>query len=139
MSQQTSQAQNITMSGGGTYSLATKGAADVINLATDLVLSAVDNMTLPADLPVFRMTDMGCADGGTSLGMIRRVIERVGEPCPQAVFNIIYTDQPRNDFNALVQMIHGLGPFESYLERFRNVCPMFWPRRSTCPSAHPTA
>ena len=125
MSQQTSQAQNITMSGGGAYSLATKGAADVINLATDLVLEAVDAMKLRPDLPGFRMTDMGCADGGTSLGMVGKVIERVGERCPDAAFNIIYTDQPRNDFNALVQIIHGLGPFDSYLERFRNVQPMF--------------
>ena len=97
----------------------------MINLAADLVLNAVEAMKLPPELPVFQMLDMGCADGGTSLGMIGKVIERVEETCPDAVFNIIYTDQPRNDFNALVQMIHGLGPFESYLERFRNVCPLF--------------
>ena len=125
MSQPASQAQHITMSGGGTYSLATKGAADVINLAADLVLNAVEAMKLPPELPVFQMLDMGCADGGTSLGMIGKVIERVEKTCPDAVFNIIYTDQPRNDFNALVQMIHGLGPFESYLERFQNVRPLF--------------
>ena len=125
MSQQASQQQNITMSEGGAYSLATKGAADVINLASDLVLNAVEDMKLPSDLSVFRMTDMGCADGGTSLGMIAKVINLVGQTCPETSFNIIYTDQPRNDFNALVQIIHGLGPFESYLERFRNVHPMF--------------
>ena len=125
MSQPASQAQHITMSGGGAYSLATKGAADVINLAADLVLNAVEAMKLPPELPVFQMLDMGCADGGTSLGMIGKVIERVEKICPDAVFNIIYTDQPRNDFNALVQMIHGLGPFESYLERFQNVRPLF--------------
>lgn len=125
MSQPASQAQHITMSGGGAYSLATKGAADVINLAADLVLNAVEAMKLPPELPVFQMLDMGCADGGTSLGMIGKVIERVEKTCPDAVFNIIYTDQPLNDFNALVQMIHGLGPFESYLERFQNVRPLF--------------
>lgn len=125
MSQPASQAQHITMSGGGAYSLATKGAADVINLAADLVLNAVEAMKLPPELPVFQMLDMGCADGGTSLGMIGKVIERVEKTCPDAVFNIIYTDQPRNDFNALVQMIHGLGPFESYLERSQNVRPLF--------------
>ena len=113
------------MSGGGAYSLATKGAGDVITLAADLVLNAVEAMKLPPELPVFQMLDMGCADGGTSLGMIGKVIERVEKTCPDAVFNIIYTDQPRNDFNALVQMIHGLGPFESYLERFQNVRPLF--------------
>ena len=125
MSQPASQAQHITMSGGGAYSLATKGAGDVITLAADLVLNAVEAMKLPPELPVFQMLDMGCADGGTSLGMIGKVIERVEKTCPDAVFNIIYTDQPRNDFNALVQMIHGLGPFESYLERFQNVRPLF--------------
>ena len=30
--------QNITMSGGGAYSLATKGAEEVINAATQIVL-----------------------------------------------------------------------------------------------------
>ena len=125
MARQTSAAQHITMSGGGAYSLATKGAGDVITLAADLVLNAVEAMKLPPELPVFQMLDMGCADGGTSLGMIGKVIERVEKTCPDAVFNIIYTDQPRNDFNALVQMIHGLGPFESYLERFQNVRPLF--------------
>ena len=59
MSQHASLPQNITMSGGVVYWIATKGAADVINLASDLVPNAVEDMKLPSELSVFRMTDMG--------------------------------------------------------------------------------
>jgi len=37
---------------------------------------------------------------------------------------IVYADQPRNDFNALLTNIHGLGPFETYLDRFDGVFPL---------------
>lgn len=100
-------ADNITMAGGGAYSLATKGAKDVIDAATPLVLGALDSMRLPASLSGFSMADMGCADGGTSLDMVRAALGYVRELAPQANLTITYTDQPRNDFNALVGIVHG--------------------------------
>ena len=54
----------VAMRGGGYYSLATAGARDVIDAATPLVLKAIDSLT-PGSGP-FTISDMGCADGGTS-------------------------------------------------------------------------
>jgi len=66
---QSGQADNITMSGGGLYSLATIGAKDVIDAATPMVLTAIEEMALE-QAQEFTISDMGCADGGTSLEMI---------------------------------------------------------------------
>ena len=62
--------QNITMAGGGVYSLATRGAEDVINKATLLVIDALNSMSIPEDQVDFTFTDMGTADGGTSLKLV---------------------------------------------------------------------
>ena len=59
--------QNITMAGGGVYSLATRGAEDVINKSIPLVIDALNLMSIPEDQSDFTFTDMGTADGGTSL------------------------------------------------------------------------
>ena len=74
MAKPTSHADNITMSGGGLYSLATIGAKDVIDIATPRVLDAIDR--LPASNrdssnACWHFSDMGCADGGTSLELDR--------------------------------------------------------------------
>ena len=62
--------QNITMSGGGAYSLATRGAEDVINAATPMLLSALDSMNISKNQDIFTFSDMGTADGGTSLKLV---------------------------------------------------------------------
>ena len=121
---ESTQADNVTMSGGGLYSLATIGAKDVIDLATPDVLSALEQIEkLPSEHWCF--SDMGCADGGTSLDLWRRVIaklrQKAGNSTEAGDIQIIYADQARNDFNALVQILHGLTQFNSYLEEFDNV------------------
>ncbi len=132
-------ADHITMSGGGVYSLATRGAKDVIDAATPLVIGAIERMKLRPSLARFSMMDMGCADGGTSLDMVRAALERVRALAPQADLCITYSDQPRNDFNALVGMVHGLhesepgsepesqgaGGFRTYLGELKRVYPSF--------------
>lgn len=119
------QADGITMSSGGVYSLATKGAKDVINNATPMVAHAIDSIPLQAFRSHFSIADMGCADGGTSLEMIRNALTSVRQKAPDTPISVTYTDQPRNDFNALIKNIHGLGPFESYLSQFDYVYPVF--------------
>ena len=57
--------QKITMSSGGAYSLATRGAEDVINAASPLVKNAFSEMNIPPDQKDFTFSDMGCADGAT--------------------------------------------------------------------------
>ena len=116
------QADNITMSEGGLYSLATKGAKDVIDVATPRVLDAIavrDNQS------TFMMADMGCADGGTSLDMVRSVISHLSQLCPGIQIAVVYADQPANDFNALVNIIHGRTQFNTWMDEFDNAWPLF--------------
>ena len=94
--------QNITMAGGGVYSLATRGAEDVINKATPLVIDTLNSMSIPEDQSDFTFTDMGTADGGTSLKLVEELIHSLRKKKPQIDINIVYVDQPKNDFNSLV-------------------------------------
>ncbi len=118
------QSEGIRMSGGGLYSLATIGAKDVIDAATPLVLDAIEALPLDSIANGFTLSDMGSADAGTSLNMIGKVIDAVSKRVPSAPVSVVYTDQPRNDFNALITNIYGLGPFETYLDKKDNVYPL---------------
>ena len=125
MSAKSESLQNITMSGGGVYSLATRGAEDVINKAAPLVIDALNSMSIPEDQSDFTFADMGTADGGTSLKLVENFINSLRKKSPQLDINIVYVDQPKNDFNSLVQTVLGLGHFPSYLETAENVYPFF--------------
>ena len=112
------------MSGGGLYSLATIGAKDVIDAATPLVIDAINDLPLVSIENGFTLSDMGTADAGTSLSMVANAIDAVNARVPGTPISIVYSDQPRNDFNALITNVHGLGPFETYLDTHDNVFPM---------------
>jgi hypothetical protein len=116
------QAENITMSGGGLYSLATKGAKDVIDIATPRVIQAIRDTGVNASR--FALADMGCADAGTSLDMIRNVLGEIRSLDPEAQVTVVYADQPANDFNALVSIVHGRTRFESWLGQFPGAYPL---------------
>ena len=118
------QSKGITMSGGGLYSLATTGAKDVIDTATPLVLDAINALPQASLNGGFTISDMGCADAGTSLTMIGKAIDAVSNRAPSTPVTVVYTDQPRNDFNALITNVYGLGPFETYLDKRDNVYPL---------------
>jgi len=123
MSKPKSHADNITMSGDGLYSLATIGAKDVIDKATPRVIEAINSINKGSG--TWHLCDMGCADGGTSLDLWRNVVKHIrndlatGENSDDV--QIVYADQARNDFNALVKILHGLTQFESYLDEFSGV------------------
>ncbi|MGB1010092.1 MAG: hypothetical protein ACPGVP_10235 [Thiolinea sp.] len=123
--QSAAQADNVTMSGGGLYSLATKGAKDVIDKATPRVLAAIRSLDLSESVRGFTMADMGCADGGTSLSMVRAALNEANTLTNGTQSTVVYADQPRNDFNALVSIIHGLTEFDSYLDDIPGVFPLF--------------
>ena len=82
MNKNTAHADNITMSAGGAYSLATRGAKDVIDAATPLVIAAIERMDLSPSSKRFSIADIGCADGGTSLAMIGAALNRAREIAP---------------------------------------------------------
>ena len=42
--------QNITMAGGGIYSLATRGAEDVINKSIPIVIDTLDSMSITNEM-----------------------------------------------------------------------------------------
>lgn len=115
------QGLNVAMRGGGYYSAVTKGALDVIRGATPLVLDVIGRLPDPDGSIPFIVTDMGCADGGTSLDLMRQIITSVRDRWPQRSICIVYTDQPRNDYNSLFHIIHGLTPHPSYLDEFEDV------------------
>ena len=118
-------ADNVTMSEGGLYSLATRGAKDVIDLSSPRVLEAVARLQLDGTPPRFTMADMGCADGGTSLDLVRRVLGQVHDSHPGVASTVIYADQPANDYNALVSILHGRTAFDTWLGEFDNAYALF--------------
>lgn len=120
MSSSQVQADNITMSSGGLYSLATLGAKDVIDKATPRVLEAMLSLPRPAAADYWSFSDMGCADGGTSLNLWRSVVQTV-RGNSDADIQIVYADQVFNDFNALARILHGHTDFESYLHDVNDV------------------
>ena len=119
MKTKSTQAENITMSGGGLYSLATIGAKHVIDIATPMVLDALAGILLNKDKH-WCFADIGCADGGTSLDLWRSVINNIRSKADTDI-QIVYADQAHNDFNALVHILHGLTQFKSYLSEFDHV------------------
>jgi hypothetical protein len=119
---QNKQADNVTMSEGGLYSLATKGAKDVIDIATPRMISALESMGVPGSR--FTIADMGCADAGTSLDMIRNLLKRIQQLNSETQSTVIYADQPANDFNALVKIVHGQTVFQSWLGEIENAYPL---------------
>jgi SAM dependent carboxyl methyltransferase. len=117
--------QNITMAGGGVYSLATRGAEDVINKSIPLVIDVLNAMSITEEMADFTFSDIGTADGGTSLKLVEKLIHSIRKKSPKIDINIVYADQPKNDFNSLVETVLGLGHFPSYLQTVENIYPLF--------------
>ena len=104
----------MAMKGDGYYSKATIGAKHVMDKAASLVLDAVARMDPADDGSIFRATDMGAADGGTSVDLWRRVFRDVRARVPSRPIEMVYTDLPRNDFAQVFRMIHGQTDISSY-------------------------
>jgi hypothetical protein len=113
----------MAMKGAGYYSKATTGARDVINAAIPLIEAAVDRMGLKDDGSAFRAADMGCADGGTSVGMWTQVLGHVRQQYPSRPIEMFYCDLPRNDFSQVFRMIHGQTDIQSYYGQIPDVYP----------------
>ncbi len=113
----------MAMKGAGYYSKSTGGAREVINLAAPMILDAIARMGLADDGAVFRCSDMGCADGGTSVEMWTQVLGEVRKRYASRPIEIVYTDLPRNDFSQLFRMIHGQTDIKSYYGSIPEVYP----------------
>ncbi len=95
----------IRMRDAGYYSANTIGARHVIDSAIPLVQQAVAGME-PGD-GAFTVADYGAADGGTSLGLHRALVEAVRARAPGRQVAITYTDLPHNDFSTLFRQVQG--------------------------------
>lgn len=111
----------MSMKGGGYYSSATIGAKHVIDNATHLIIDAINRMEFPDDGRIFTMSDMGCADGGTSMSMVGKVLAAIREKVPSSPIQMVYTDLPKNDFSQVFQNVHGQTNAESYLNKVSNL------------------
>lgn len=121
MADQSKHAVNVAMRGDGYYSTVTKGAKDVIDSAIPLIIDAISRLPDRAPALPFTFSDMGCADGGTSLDLVRQAIGTARARWPKRPISVVYTDQPRNDFNSLFRIVHGLTPLPSYLDQAEDV------------------
>jgi hypothetical protein len=116
-------AEFMAMKGAGYYSKATTGARDVIELAVPIITEAIARMELKDDGPALRVADIGCADGGTSMGMWRRVLAEVRRHAPSRPIEIVYTDLPRNDFSQVFRNVHNQTDVRSYYGEVPDVYP----------------
>mmetsp|Transcript_33524 Transcript_33524/g.66233 ORF Transcript_33524/g.66233 Transcript_33524/m.66233 type:complete len:450 (-) Transcript_33524:291-1640(-) len=99
--------------GDGAYTAATKGCFDVIDEATPLVLQEVRKQPIDTGRP-FHVADYGTADGGTSLGLLTKIVRAVRERTgtesdkeEQHEIVIHYEDQLMNEWKSVFN--HALG------------------------------
>ncbi|WP_050930044.1 hypothetical protein [Aestuariivita boseongensis] len=111
----------MAMKGAGYYSQATVGARNVITGAIPVVKAALAAQDLGTQTGAITFTDMGCADGGTSLDMWGAVLGDLRAEFPGHALQLTYTDLPKNDFSQLFQIVHGLTDLPSYADKIDNL------------------
>ncbi|KAG7370601.1 SAM dependent carboxyl methyltransferase [Nitzschia inconspicua] len=96
--------------GEGLYSASTKGCFDVIDTATPYVMQAIENIPSAKDSSnLFTVADFGTADGGTSLGLMAKIVQAVRQQSGNAdrEIHIHYEDQRENEWKSVFN--HALG------------------------------
>ena len=116
-------AATTAMKSGGYYSARTRGAKDVIDNASGMLLDAVAALPEPPAGQPIRIADYGAADGGTSKEAIRNTIGAIRDRFPDRQIVVTYTDLASNDFSTLFKSMQGLeGQSEhTYLNEFDGV------------------
>jgi SAM-dependent methyltransferase len=110
------------MKGGGYYSQSTRGAKDVIDNASGMLLDAVVALPEPRPGDPVSIADFGAADGGTSKRAIRAVVAAVRNRWPDRQIAVTYTDLASNDWSQLFKSMQGLdGSADSYWTEFPEV------------------
>eukprot|EP00761_Pharyngomonas_kirbyi_P012092 gb/GECH01012119.1/.p1 GENE.gb/GECH01012119.1/~~gb/GECH01012119.1/.p1 ORF type:complete len:396 (+),score=85.61 gb/GECH01012119.1/:1-1188(+) len=110
--------------GYGYYSDKTAGCYNVVERGTPEALAALDHIPTPSSGHPFYIADYGTADGGTSMVLMHRLVERLrekhGDDLPVVV---LYEDQEWNEWTSLFLRLHHLIPtrVDSFLQRFPNV------------------
>jgi hypothetical protein len=99
----------IGKDGEGEYTASTKGCFDVIDAATPYVMEAIQNIPAAKEIDTtFTVADYGTADGGTSLGLMAKIVQAVREESsPVREIQINYEDQRENEWKSVFN--HALG------------------------------
>ncbi|MDE0309236.1 MAG: hypothetical protein OXI60_05325 [Acidiferrobacterales bacterium] len=97
---------SISMKGGGYYSKNTQGAKHVIDRAGDHVIEELAGINNLDDDRPFSIVDYGAADGGTSMGLVARIVKAVRARAKSRQITVTYTDLPHNDFSALFRLMY---------------------------------
>lgn len=90
------------------YSARTRGAKHVIDAAYPLAIKALEAQLPDFSRPTFGLADFGAADGGTSLGLMLRILQKVQQTYPSLPIHLNYSDLPDNDFNALARLLQDI-------------------------------
>ena len=113
---------SISMKGGGYYSQNTQGAKHVIDRAGRHVLEKLAEMEIAGHRRPFSIVDYGAADGGTSMGLVARIVDEIRRRSNSRQITVTYTDLPHNDFSALFRLMYDPSMGEDgYLQRHDNV------------------
>ena len=96
------------MKSGGYYSQSTRGAKDVIDNASGMLMDAVAALPEPPVGQPVRIADFGAADGGTSKKAIRDTVAAIRKRFPDRQIVVTYTDLASNDFSTLFKSMQGL-------------------------------
>ena len=110
----------LAMRGSGYYSQRTAGAKIAIDATQPLMEQALKEIP---KLPIIRMADFGCADGGTSQEMWFNLISKIRDSKDDRQIEILYTDLASNDFSTLFKTMQGMqgDPELSFQNKFSNV------------------
>jgi hypothetical protein len=101
-------AATVAMKGGGYYSESTRGAKDVIDNASEMLLTAAEQMIAPDDGLPIQIADMGSADGGTSKETVYNLVAKLKQKWPDRQIVVTYTDLPSNDYSQLFKNMAGM-------------------------------
>src|SRR5262249_48969967 len=105
---ETSSDPTIAMRGSGYYSDNATGAKMVIDATLPLVEEALRRVVSRTSDKPFAIADFGASDGGTSLDLMRNVVQNVRTASPSRAITLTYTDLPYNDFSSLFRRLHGI-------------------------------
>ena len=93
--------------GSGYYSDNAPACTNTIMASEPLVLDAIRSATVKPG-SVFTIADYGCADGGTSMPLMYTCVKELrkihGDNLP---IQVVYEDQPVNDFKSLFLRLQG--------------------------------
>ena len=101
-------AATTSMKSGGYYSDSTRGAKDVIDNASGMLMDAIAALPEPSTNRALNIADFGAADGGTSKKSIRSSVAAMRGKFPDRQIVVTYTDLASNDFSTLFKSMQGL-------------------------------